>query len=201
MSLISTICALGNSEKSLNNTHHNIGFIIMNNYAKKINHIWKLNKKMNIFLSYNNNIECNNSENISLIKPNSAMNINGEILSKYFKKNKINAQSILLIHDDFSLPFGQVKLSINNQASKHKGVENFFLNFKKSCNRLKIGINPNKKLKISLRHYVLSEFSEDQKTILKRSMNCILNTIDIIRNSKNITFAMNLINRKKHNLC
>ena len=79
------IVGLGNPGKEYDNTRHNAGFMVIDNYAKtkgiEINKN-KFNGLYNEFVF--------NGEKVILLKPLSYMNLSGEVVKKYVDYFKIN---------------------------------------------------------------------------------------------------------------
>ena len=96
------IVGLGNPGKEYNNTRHNIGFIVLDNYIK--NPDWKENS-----YAYYINLKTN-KDNILFIKPKTYMNLSGNAVSYFVNYYKINKNDILVIQDDLDLELGKIKL-------------------------------------------------------------------------------------------
>ena len=79
------IVGLGNPGIEYENTRHNIGFIFIDNFAKI--HNVEINKKK--FNGLYNEITIAN-EKIILLKPQSYMNLSGEVVEKFVHFFKIN---------------------------------------------------------------------------------------------------------------
>ena len=102
-SQIKVIIGLGNPGNSYKNTRHNIGFRIVDSVAQEYNGTWRKRDNMEI-----SEISINNHK-ILLIKPQTFMNSSGQVLP-YLKKQGINSQEILVVHDELEMPFGKMSL-------------------------------------------------------------------------------------------
>lgn len=149
------IVGLGNPGTEYNNTKHNLGFLCIDNYAKSHNIVInkeKFNGLYNEFF-YNN-------EKIILLKPQSFINLSGEVIRKYIDYYNIDINDILIINDDLDLEVGKFKLKYKGTSGGHNGLKNIELNLKtQEYKRLKIGISNNKE--IDTKDYVLSKISSD----------------------------------------
>ena len=77
-----------------------------------------------------------------LIKPNTFMNKSGDAV-RSLVKNKKQAETLVVIHDDLDIPFGKIKISFNKSAGGHRGVESIVKAVKTtSFIRMRIGISP-----------------------------------------------------------
>ena len=151
------IVGLGNPGQEYENTRHNIGFIVVDSYAKK-NNILKFSEKFNglyakVYL---------NGEYFLLVKPLSFMNLSGTVVKQYANYYKINPKDILVIQDDLDLPVGKIKLKYKGSSGGHNGIRNIIDNLDTEYfPRFKIGIG--KDAFISTKDYVLGQFSLDER--------------------------------------
>lgn len=151
------IVGLGNPGKEYENTRHNIGFMVIDSFAK--DHNININKKKfnGLFCKF----EYNN-ETVILLKPLSYMNLSGEVVRKYMKWYKITNKDLLVINDDLDLEFCKIKLKEKGRSGGHNGLLNIEQNIKTTeYKRLKIGISNNKN--IDTKDYVLGKFNNNEK--------------------------------------
>ncbi len=147
------IVGLGNPGNDYNNTRHNVGFIVVDNYLKDVQ--WKKEKDSLIYVT---NIE---GEKVCFLKPQTFMNLSGTAVLKIVNYYDIDINDILVIHDDLDLPIGIYKLKVNSSSGGHNGVNNIIeLLHTNSFARLKIGIG--KDNNIPTVDYVLGKLSRDQ---------------------------------------
>ena len=179
------IVGLGNPGKEYEKTRHNIGFSMIDYYVfqNKLG-IFKL-KDNGLFLKTKiNNID------VIFLKPQSYMNLSGEVVKKYVDFYKIKIDDIFVISDDLDLNIGNFKLKPSGSSGGHNGLKNIELNLKtKNYKRLKIGISNNKM--IDTKDYVLSKFS---KTDQEKINQIIDKTPSIINDYLSMTFD-NLMNK------
>lgn len=151
------IVGLGNPGKEYENTRHNIGFIFIDNFAKKYNVSIDKEKFNGLYKE-----TVINNEKVLLLKPLSYMNLSGEVVKKYVDYFKINIEDILIINDDLDMDLGKIRLRPNGSSGGHNGLKNIALNLKtENFKRLKIGISNNKN--IDTKDYVLGKFSNEEK--------------------------------------
>ena len=150
------VVGLGNPGREYENTRHNIGFIIVDSYAKK-NNITSFQEKFNglytkVYL---------NGEYFLLVKPLSFMNLSGTVISKYIDYFKIDLKDVLIIHDDLDMNFGRIKIVFNSSSGGHNGIKDIERCLgSKEYARVKIGISNDKS--IDTKDYVLGTFSSDE---------------------------------------
>ncbi len=166
------IVGLGNPGAEYKNTRHNIGFMVIDEYAKR--HNISINKKKFNAL-YGEFII--NDEKVILVKPQTYMNLSGEAVKQIVDYYKIDIDNILIIHDDLDLKFGTYRLRLSGSSGGHNGLKNInqLLNTQ-NYKRLKIGISNDKT--IDTKDYVLGHFTDKDQEILKIVIDKAVNILD-----------------------
>ena len=180
------VVGLGNPGKEYNLTRHNVGFIILDKYLGDINWSSKFNG-----LYYEKNI---NNEKVIFVKPQSYMNLSGNVVQKFINFYKIDSKDLLVIHDDLDLPVGKFRIKINSSSGGHNGIKDIIscLNTNEFV-RLKIGISQNRN--IDTKDYVLGHFNKDDLKLFEEKTQVFNNIInDFI--SQDINYCMANYNRK-----
>lgn len=156
------IVGLGNPGQEYQFTRHNIGFMIIDNYAEK-NAINSFQKKYDGLYA-----KCFiNNEAFILLKPLSYMNLSGTVVKKYAHYFKIKPCDIFIIQDDLDMPVGKIKIKYKGSSGGHNGIKNIIENLNtEEFPRLKIGIS--KDSKINIKDYVLGKFSEEDLNKIKK---------------------------------
>ena len=146
------IIGLGNPGKEYENTRHNIGFMVLDNYLGNIS--WK--EKFN-GLYYDT---CVGDEKVIFLKPQTYMNLSGNSVQEFVNFYKISNMDLLVIQDDLDLPFLSYRLKCKSSSGGHNGIKSII-----SClgtdeiPRLKIGIAHDKSM--DTKDYVLGKFSKE----------------------------------------
>lgn len=166
------IVGLGNPGKEYELTRHNIGFIFIDNYASSKG--VKIDKKKFNGLYQELII---NDEKVILLKPQSFMNLSGEIVEKYVNFFKVDINDILIINDDLDMDFGRIRLRASGSSGGHNGLKNIALHIHTNqFKRLKIGISNNKL--IDTKDYVLGKFSKEEKETIDNLKETVNNLLD-----------------------
>lgn len=182
------IVGLGNPGKEYERTRHNIGFMVIDNYANKKNILMNKIKFNGVYGEIKEK-----NEKIILLKPQLYINLSGDVIKKYIDFFKIKIEDILIINDDLDLEFGKYKLKENGSSAGHNGLKNIEINLQTSAyKRLKIGISNNKT--ISTKDYVLGNINEDE---IKQIKPVIDLTFDIINDFIENSFEL-LMNKYNH---
>lgn len=163
------IVGLGNPGKEYENTRHNIGFMVIDNYLKNEKFKTKFN---GMYLK-----KVINNEEVIFLKPLSYMNLSGEVVKKYVNYFKINLSDLLIISDDLDMPCFKIKLKYKGSSGGHNGLKNIIQNINtKEFKRLKIGISNN--LNVDTKSYVLSKFNQEELEKLHKKFEITNNIIN-----------------------
>ena len=178
------IVGLGNPGKEYENTRHNIGYMIIDNFVNNDN--WKKESLAYVLKQTINN------ENVLFIKPTTYMNLSGQAVQYYLNYYKIDTKDLLAIQDDMDLDIGKVRLKLKSSAGGHNGIKDIIKNIKTDeFLRLKIGISKPTNDTIE---FVLGKFPKSDLEILNNNMNMYNQIItDFINNTK-IETLMNRYN-------
>ena len=154
------IVGLGNPDKKYNNTRHNIGFMVVDNYLKDAT--WS--KKFNgLYTTVNIG-----SEKVIFLKPQTYMNLSGQAVIQFVQYFDIKNTDILVIQDDLDQNIGAFKLKTNSGSGGHNGIKSIISSLHtENFARLKIGINSVNKGEVI--DFVLSKFSKTEMSIIEKN--------------------------------
>ena len=180
---------LGNPTPNSENNRHNIGFKIID----AINSKFKLSKQKPKFkgLLTTGNI---NEKKVYAIKPLTFMNNSGICIRELIEYFKIEAENIIVFHDDLDIDFGKIKTKFGGSSAGHNGIESIDKFIGKDYSRVRIGIGkPNEKIAVS--DYVLKDFDEDEKQQLETLKNNITENLAILIDKKLDLFSSTVNNK------
>ena len=149
------IIGLGNIGVQYRNTFHNIGFMVVDYLAKKLNiEVNKDKFKSQIGQGYYN------GQPIMLVKPSTYMNNSGEAVVLIKKKYK-DGRFIVAV-DDIDLPKGKVRYRQHGKSGTHNGLRSITYYIGEDFERVRVGIGRDETK--DLANYVLSNIRpEDEK--------------------------------------
>ena len=166
------VVGLGNPGREYEKTRHNIGFITIENYADKLG---VLINKLKFNGLYGETLI--DGEKVILLKPQSYINLSGEVIRKFVDFYKINISDILIIHDDLDLNVGTYKIKQKGSSGGHNGLKNIELHLgTQEYKRIKIGISNNKN--IDTKDYVLGKLSKEESDKLDLVEKEVLKILD-----------------------
>jgi PTH1 family peptidyl-tRNA hydrolase len=166
------IVGLGNIGAEYVNTRHNIGFKIVDHFAKKENFNFQTSKLGDV-------AEFKiKGRTLLLLKPNTYMNLSGKAVKFWMEKENIEKENILVITDDLNLSFGTIRIKAKGSDGGHNGLKSIqsLLNTTEYP-RFRFGISDEFKKGRQV-DYVLGEWNEDEKSKLTERLD---KSIEIIQ--------------------
>jgi PTH1 family peptidyl-tRNA hydrolase len=167
-----TIVGLGNPGKEYENTRHNSGRIVLDRVRAEYGGDFEFDKKLNALVARGKI----GKEKIALVVPETFMNNSGKAV-KLLVKNPKAAEKLIVIHDDFNLPLGRMKISFNRSSGGHKGLESVIRAVKtKAFARIRVGTaaaDTRGEAKIphgddKIERFILGKFKDEELKVLKK---------------------------------
>ena len=174
------IVGLGNPGKEYLKTRHNVGFMFVDNVAKKLNLKFSLDKAKKCEIVQTNI----GLEKVIFIKPQTYMNLSGDSVIAVKNFYKIDVEDILVIYDDLDLETGKIRIRPNGSSGGHKGIQSIITNLgTQNIKRVRIGIDKVSSDKTV--DYVIGNFSKADREIIDISLE---KGLDIINDFISIPF-------------
>jgi len=163
------IIGLGNPGKKYDNSRHNIGFLLIQQFAKNNSSTFLLKNK----------IRCKYSEFkldgvvYRLFMPTTFMNNSGEAVRAIIDWFKVNKDKLIIVVDDIDIPLGKIRVRKKGSSGGHNGLKSIinYLNSKEFL-RIRIGIGSppvvEEDKKFNTISHVLGKFSRQEKLILNK---------------------------------
>ncbi len=166
------VVGLGNPGKEYENTRHNIGFYMIDQYLASKGFTQYKTKFNGLYFDM-----MIKNEKVIFLKPQSYMNLSGEVVRKYIDFYQIQLQDILVISDDLDLNIGNFKLKEKGSSGGHNGLKNIELHLgNQNYKRLKIGIANDKHM--DTKDYVLGRFDHKELEIYDQLSKLITQILD-----------------------
>ena len=172
------LVGLGNPGPNSENNRHNIGFKIID----AINQHFKLSKQKPKFkgLLTTGNIE---AQKVYAIKPLTFMNNSGICIRELIEYFKIDAENVIVFHDDLDIEFGKIKAKFGGSSAGHNGNDSIDKFIGKDYSRVRVGIgHPKQKKKVN--NHVLEDFKEDEEEKIKEITENIVKLIPTLIDKK-----------------
>ena len=180
---------LGNPTPDSENNRHNVGFKIID----AINKEFSLSKQKPKFkgLLTTGNI---GSKKIYAIKPLTFMNNSGICIRELIEYFKINAEDVIVFHDDLDVEFGKIKAKFGGSSAGHNGIASIDKFIGKDYSRVRVGIGKPKN-GIEVSDYVLQNFNEDESVGIQKISKDITESISILVEKKLDLFSSTVNNK------
>ena len=180
---------LGNPTPDSENNRHNVGFKIID----AINKEFSLSKQKPKFkgLLTTGNI---GSKKVYAIKPLTFMNNSGICIRELIEYFKINAEDVIVFHDDLDVEFGKIKAKFGGSSAGHNGVASIDKFIGKDYSRVRVGIGKPKN-GIEVADYVLQNFDEDESVSIQKISKDITESISILVEKKLDLFSSTVNNK------
>lgn len=112
------VVGLGNIGSEYENTRHNMGFIVLDAFAKASNVVFHTDR-------YGDIAEVPfKGHRFTLLKPSTYMNLSGKAVRYWMQEKKIPIENVVVICDDLNLPFGTIRMRKNGSDGGHNGLKN-----------------------------------------------------------------------------
>ena len=186
------VIGLGNPGKKYEKTRHNIGFIVVDSLRKKFN-LTDEREKFQALIS-EKNID---GEKVIFFKPQTFMNLSGNAIIEIINFYKLDPKKdIIVIYDDMSLDFGDIRIREKGSSGGHNGIKSIISHIGEEFIRIKCGIGAKEKDAVE---HVLGEFNQteqkDLDEILEKINNCVIEMLSV----QNLDRIMQKYNKKKEN--
>lgn len=151
------VVGLGNIGSEYSETRHNIGFKILDAFAKTEELAFEA-LKLGAVTSYKIK-----GRTILFLKPSTYMNLSGKAIRYWMEKEKIPLENLLVITDDINLPFGTIRVKTKGSDGGHNGLkdtQNVLQTTKYNRFRFGVGADFGKGRQVD---YVLGKWNEDEQ--------------------------------------
>jgi PTH1 family peptidyl-tRNA hydrolase len=165
------IVGLGNIGEGYKDTRHNIGFTVLD----------ALSAASNIsFTDKRYGAVCKakyKGRDLILLKPSTYMNLSGNSVSYWLKKEKIPVENILVIVDDIALPLGSIRMRPKGSDGGHNGLAHITsILSTNEYPRIRIGIG-NGFRKGAQVDFVLGTWNPEEKKFMEERISIVIGMI------------------------
>jgi PTH1 family peptidyl-tRNA hydrolase len=157
------IIGLGNPGKEYAGTRHNIGFEILDEFAKANDFpAWLTKKDLKCELAVQNLGE----NRVVLCKPASFMNNSGEAAQAVQRFYRVYNQNTLAVYDELAIPFGSLRTRLGGSDAGHNGVKSLIQHIGEDFDRLRVGVGSKIAEKAEAADFVLGKFTKKEQADL-----------------------------------
>ncbi|MDD4693319.1 MAG: aminoacyl-tRNA hydrolase [Firmicutes bacterium] len=180
------IVGLGNPGPRYQHTRHNVGFMAVDGFARRL--------ETDIINLKFKSLYTKKGE-ILLVKPQTYMNLSGEAVVPFYNYFKLESQDLMVVYDDMDIPLGQMRIKPKGSSGGHKGMESIItLLGRDDFPRLRIGVGrPNPTQEVV--DYVLRIFERDEIPIISETLKEVLDALETWTKD-GLDLAMNKYNQR-----
>ena len=190
---ISLVAGLGNPGRDYENTRHNLGFVVIEAFARKLGLSWKAQPAFEAQVA---RWDRSRGQTFILVKPLTFMNESGRALHALAGFYKVEPASITVLYDDLNIELGRVKITTSGSAGGHNGAASLLEHVGDGWIRFRLGVGPKEPPQIDLKDFVLGKFTPDQQRLVDQTLDHYLSGLTLLLES-GVTRAMNSLNRKE----
>ena len=186
------IVGLGNIGREYENTRHNIGFMVVDELAKRLGVTFGKEDRSAYCAEYRA------PEKILIIKPTTYMNLSGIAVGAYANFYHIDPEDIAVIQDDMDLPVGHLRIRRKGSAGGHNGIKSITEHLgTEEYPRFKIGIgHPDRNNKAVINH-VLHQFQGEDKAAIESAVKAMAEALELWIREDDLNAVMTKYNTKK----
>jgi PTH1 family peptidyl-tRNA hydrolase len=181
---------LGNPGETYRDTRHNIGFMVLDEIARRMGAAFREEKRWSGLVA--------KFTGGYLLKPLTFMNDSGRSVQSVGHFYKASPAQTLVVYDDVDLPLGRLRFRTSGSAAGHNGIRSLISSLgSDEFPRLKVGISPADGRPAGERMvgHVLGKFSTEERpvlqTVIQRAADAVLSAVD-----RGLETAMNVFNRQ-----
>ena len=186
------IVGLGNIGREYENTRHNIGFMVVDELAKKLGVSFGKEDRSAYCAEYRA------PEKILIIKPTTYMNLSGFAVGAYANFYHIDPEDIIVISDDMDLPVGNLRIRRKGSAGGHNGLKSIAAHLGTSdFPRFQSGIGHPERNNKAVVNHVLHPFVGEDKEKIEAAVKTMAVAVEEWFRTDDLDNVMNKYNTKK----
>ncbi len=147
------VVGLGNPGNEYSNTRHNVGFMVVDEVARRFG-IESFKKKDNALQAYDA------QRRLVLVKPLSFMNLSGAPVRLIASWYRTPPEDLLVVYDDMDIAFGTLRMRAFGGHGGHNGMRSVIATMGDRFPRLRVGVGRPERESID---HVLSPFSTTER--------------------------------------
>jgi peptidyl-tRNA hydrolase, PTH1 family len=182
------LVGLGNPGREYSNTRHNIGFMLVDRLAVRLNaRGLKMQSKAIVTDARYGDFK------LILAKPQTYMNLSGHALQGLISFYKLPLENVMVAHDDLDLPFGVLRIRPGGGAGGQKGIKSAIEKLgTQDFPRMRLGIDrpPGR---MDAASYVLQDFTQKEMLTVSETLDRAADAIQLWMD-EGLNAAMNKFN-------
>jgi len=189
------IVGLGNPGREYADTRHNVGFMVADRLAEKLNCSFRKKWRFSAEVA---EAAVGDADKVMLAKPRTFMNRSGSAVNAMLQWSKIAPADLLVIVDDADLPPGQIRLRASGGSGGHNGLRSIIeaLGGNEEFARLRVGIGRSAPVGADITDHVLGKFAPQERDLAREAVATAVAAVECCLR-EGLVSAMNQFNRKQ----
>lgn len=189
---ISLVAGLGNPGREYELTRHNLGWVVLDAFAKKHGLAWKHAAQFEAEVA---RWDVGPGSTRWLVKPLTYMNASGRAVGNLARFYKIEPEQVAAVYDDLTIDLGLVKVTVSGSAGGHNGVASLLEHLGDGFARYRLGIGPKDPPQMDMADFVLGKFTPEQQSLVTQKIDTYVSGLELLL-ARGIEPAMNQLNRR-----
>ena len=170
------VAGLGNPGSRYEWTRHNMGFLVIDELADRLDIPVKRLK----FKALTNTAVLG-GHSVLLMKPTTYMNLSGEALGQAARFYKIPPERVLVISDDAALPQGKLRIRRSGSAGGHNGLKNIIAHLgTDQFPRVKVGVGEKPHPDSDMADWVLGAFTGQDRKVMEEAVSRAADAVTVL---------------------
>jgi PTH1 family peptidyl-tRNA hydrolase len=160
------IVGLGNPGREYEGTRHNVGFDVVEAFARKFRMAWTGHEK-----DARTGRGRVAGDAVMVARPLTFMNLSGKAVGGLVRAHLEGPSDLLVVYDDIDLPLGRLRIRENGSAGTHNGMRSIVEELAtERFARLRFGIGAASRSDRPLSDFVLDRFDQEEQAIVEREV-------------------------------
>jgi PTH1 family peptidyl-tRNA hydrolase len=184
------IVGLGNPGSEYEGTRHNVGWMVLDAFAKKFRIAIAKHEKS--AMTGTGRVA---GGSVMVAKPLTFMNLSGDAVRLLVNAYADSPDDLLVVYDDIDLPLGKLRIRPSGSSGTHNGMRSIVSSLAtERFPRLRFGVRGANFPEARLRDYVLDPFSAEELPLVERGIERSLDALVLFARG-DLRRAMNDFNR------
>lgn len=167
------VIGLGNPGQQYERTRHNVGWLVLDLVAERAGLTGRA-KARDAAVTVRGRYQ---GLDLVLVKPTTYMNLSGVAVRKILARERVPLGDLLVVVDDFDLPFGKLRMRAEGSAGTHNGLRSIVAEMgTQKWARLRVGIGTHGGSAID---HVLAPFTAEERGLLPLVLDAAADAVEV----------------------
>jgi PTH1 family peptidyl-tRNA hydrolase len=170
---VKVVIGLGNPGSQYARTRHNVGWLVLDRIADRAG-LGSRQKARDAAVTVRGRYR---GIDLVLVKPTTYMNLSGVAVRKILARERVPLEDMLIVVDDFDLPFGRLRMRAEGSAGTHNGLRSIVAEMgTQKWARLRVGIGTHGGSAVD---HVLAPFMREEERDLPTVLDAAADAVEV----------------------